>query len=1031
MKYLVRMIGVLALCLLNHITFAQETNYKIDLLSEDEGFVSSEIYSILQDHQGFLWFGTAENGLMNYDGRKVSVLENDIGNPLSLSHNNAGNILLEKSGAIWVGTWGGGANRYDPKTNIFQHFKNDPNNDASLSSNRVQSMHQDLQGTLWFGTYADGLNRQSEDSAVFERFRHDENTKTSLSNNRIWAIRDASQHSLWVGTSYGLNLYDKKSQEFKTYLPLPESLATSGENQIRQILTTKGGELYLGTGSGVLIFNIQNETFRAIKGIDQNPIGRMHSLIEDSSGIIWAASDVGLFQLMPGQEKFTRLKMPNDGSIRIVFQDKQDIIWATSETYGIYKITQNRNFFELNGLKLKSPNDLMSDLNGNLIIATADGTLYRIETGTKAITELSSNVFSALPADSIARKYAQQMQSYKPVLYQATDSTLWFAQQSALLKVNIDTGKVVEVEVEIEGSGIEEVRAINSTRDGRIWVGTYKNGLYVYDNAKDEYEHMMPDRSNPSSLSHAEVLVMYRDKDDRLWVGTGKGLNLWDDAKKQFHTFKERPEDETSILGSIIQAIYQTNDGVIWVGTKKGLNRLDEKTGKFQRFTTENGLSSGLIKSISDSDDGNLWLATNKGITKLNIKTNEIRNYNQDDGLLGVKYYTDALAKTADGYIYISGPRGVDYFNPLKIKQVKNKAKVVLTGFRKMGSATLLDKPFPYVKDISLSYRENFFSLEFSALDLYAPQQNKYAYMLEGFDEEWVHIGNRNSASYTNLDGGKYLFRVKTSNGEGVWTDEALAIRITIIPPLWKTWWAYCVYLFVAILCLFVYVRYKTHAQNVEISQQKIFVEALEYQVSQKTASLSEKTIALETANSELEQLTYTDALSGLYNRRYFDRNLLQEITRHKRQKESLALVFCDIDYFKLYNDQYGHIGGDSCIQQVSDCMRDIVHRSSDSICRYGGEEFALILPNSNEGDATKVVEKLMKGLSALKIKHDTSPVDDFVTMSYGIYSLIPKAESTPESMIVCADRALYASKDSGRNCFTIAGLESKASSVF
>ena len=216
-----------------------------------------------------------------------------------------------------------------------------------------------------------------------------------------------------------------------------------------------------------------------------------------------------------------------------------------------------------------------------------------------------------------------------------------------------------------------------------------------------------------------------------------------------------------------------------------------------------------------------------------------------------------------------------------------------------------------------------------------------------------------------------------------------------------------------------------------EISQQKIFVEALEYQVSQKTASLSEKTIALEVANSELEQLTYTDALSGLYNRRYFDRNLLLEITRHKRQKEPLALVICDIDYFKLYNDQYGHIGGDSCIQQVSACMRDIIHRSSDSICRYGGEEFALILPNSNEGDAIKVVEKLMKGLSALKIKHETSPVDDFVTMSYGIYSLIPKAESTPESMIVCADKALYASKDSGRNCFTVAGLESEASNVF
>ena len=1018
MSKLVRMISAVAFCLLSHITLAQDTNYKIELLSEDEGFVSSEIYSILQDHQGFLWFGTAENGLMRYDGKKISVFENDISNPSSLSHNNAGNILLEKSGAIWVGTWGGGANRYDPKTNIFQHFKNDPNNNASLSSNRVQSMHEDAQGTLWFGTYADGLNRLSEDSAVFERFKHDEAIETTISHNRIWAIRDAGPNSLWVGTSYGLNFYDKKTKEFKAHLPAPETLAASGKNQIRHILQSKQGELYLGTDRGVFIFNPQEETFREVKAADHNLSGRIFSLIEDRKGLIWVASDIGLFQLMPGQKTFSRVEMPNEGAIRIVFEDKQGIVWATSETHGIYKISQNRNFFELNGKKFASPNGLMRDFNGNLIIATADGALYRVQKGTKTITELSPNIFSLLPVDSTARKNAKRNRRVTPVLHQTTESTLWFAQQSSLMRYNIDTGTATEV----RNSGVEEVRAINSTADGRIWIGTYKDGLHVYDASNEEFKRLMPELGNPFSLSHAEVLVIYRDKQNRLWVGTGGGLSLWDDSKKQFHNFKERPGDETSILGGIIQSIYQTSDGVIWVGTKKGLNRLDENTNTFQRFTTENGLSSGLIKSISDDDDGNLWLATNKGISKLNPATNEIRNYNQDDGLLGVKYYTDALAKTDDGNIYISGPRGIDYFNPLKIEYVKNNAKVVLTGFRKMGSATLLDKPYSYVENIFLSYRENFFSLEFAALDLYAPQKNKYAYMLEGFDKEWIHIGNKNTASYTNLDGGTYLFKVKTSGGDDEWADGGLAVTITIIPPIWKTWWAYSLYLLAVIFGLFIYVKYKTNAQKVEINQQKLFVETLEQQVSQKTASLSEKTTALEAANIELENLTYTDALSGLYNRRYFDQNLLQEITRHKRQKQALTLVISDIDYFKLYNDHYGHIGGDSCIQKVSGCMSAIVNRSSDSICRYGGEEFALILPNTNEEDATKVVEKIMKELAALELDHETSLVDDFVTMSYGIYCVIPGVETTPEGMIVCADRALYASKDSGRNRFTIGG---------
>jgi diguanylate cyclase (GGDEF)-like protein len=1018
MYYLLRIVFVVALCMLSHISSAQNTNYKIELLSEDEGFVSSEIYSILQDHHGFLWFGTAENGLMKYDGKKITVFENDSGNSTSLSHNNAGNIILEQSGAIWVGTWGGGANRYDPKTNIFQHFKNDPSNNTSLSSNRVQSMHQDVQGTLWFGTYADGLNRLSKDGGVFERFQPDESIKTSVSNNRIWVIRDAGPNSLWVGTSNGLNFYDKESEEFKTYKPAPNQQGGSGKNQIRHIMKSKQGELYVGTEEGVFLFDQRVTTFREITGKDQSSVGKIYSLIEDRYGIIWAANDAGLFQLMPEQKKFTRVDMPNEGAIRIIFQDKQGIIWATSENYGIYKITQNRNFFELNINELQSPNGLIRDVNGDLIIATATGHLFKVEKGTEKIVELSADIYSSLPVESIARKNAKKMQSYKPVLHQSNDSTLWFAQQSSLLKYDIEIG----VATEIKYSGIKEVRAINSTIDGRVWVGTYKNGLYVYDASKGEFEHLMPELDNPFSLSHAEVLIMYRDKQHRLWIGTGEGLNLWDDVKKQFLTYTERADDETSILGSIIQSIYQTSDGVIWVGTKKGFNRLDEKTNQFQRFTIRDDSGGGQIKSITDDDVGNLWLSTSKGITKVNPITMKIDNYNQEDGLLGVKYYTDALAKMDDGTIYLSGPRGIDYFNPLEVKHLMNNGKVVLTGFQKMGMPTSLDIPFSYAKDIVLSYSENFFSLEFASLDLYAPEKHKYAYMLEGFDKRWVYIGNNNTASYTNLDGGTYNFRVKSSSGNSEWSSGDIVIRIIITPPLWKTWWAYCLYILTVMFCCFLFVKYRTHSQNLEVQKQRMFVETLEQQVSHKTASLIEKTKALEASNLELEQLTYIDALSGLFNRRYFDRHLLQEITRHKRKKEALALIICDVDCFKLFNDQYGHIFGDHCIQKVSECMKSIVKRSSDSVCRYGGEEFALILPNTSVEEAVQVVDKIMKGLAALEIEHVSSPLNDFVTMSYGIYSTIPSVNTSPQHMIKSADSALYASKDSGRNCFTVAG---------
>lgn len=1010
---------------LNSTAIAQSNHYQVELLTEKDGFSTSEIYSIAQDNNGFLWFGTADNGLMKYDGRKVTFYENDIDKKNSLSHNNAGNIFIDKNGVFWVGTWGGGVNRYQPKINQFQHFKYSQDAPHSISSNRIQSIHQDTQGDMWFGTYADGLNKLQKNGQDFEQFKHAEDRVTSLSNNRIWSIRNAHKDSLWIGTSFGLNLFNKISKSFKRFLPEPDNKG-SGRNQIRHILAINKEYVLVGTKAGILHFNRSQNVFSEIVDQQQNSLGRIYSLQKDTKGNIWVGSNKGLFKLEPGFSKFRHISLPNEGPIRIIFQDKQGIIWATSEKYGIYKITPNKNFFELSDTRLTTPNELISDINGDLLIANAKSALFKIEKNTKKITLLNSSLFSSLnhKNEQIERN-AKQIEDEFPLLHQTSASTLWYAQQNYLLKYDIESGIAQQIKKSnTQDTPLNELRALNSSQDGKIWIGSYKSGLHIYDPINNSFEHFMPNANDPYSLSHAEVLVIYRDKQNRMWVGTGKGLNLWDQQLDGFHHYQMVIGDSTRLFGNAVKSIFQSREGVIWIATKSGLYKLNEDSKKFQRVLAQNQKINGLIKSISDDQEGNLWLTTNKGISKFNPNNNHVINYDKGDGLLGVKYYDDAIAKTGDDYIYVSGPLGIDYFHPLQIKAQQNHVNVVLTGFQKMGSTALLDKPYPYVKEIKLAYHENFFSLEFAALDLYSPGKNKYAYKLEGFDKNWVHIGNKNTATYTNLDGGKYRFIVKTSNNDSEWMESDLAIDIIIASPPWKTWWAYSLYLVIILTAFVIFVRFKSRQDKKEINKQKLFVIELEKQVAMKTISLLEKTQALQDANLELKNLTYKDALSGLYNRRYFDKQLLKEISRHQRQQEGLTLVICDIDYFKRYNDHYGHIGGDKCLQKVSECLSNTVSRSSDSICRYGGEEFAIILPNTQQIQAIKIVKDIKSALAKLAIEHSKSPVNESITMSFGIYSIVPSDKTTATVMISEADEALYISKATGRNCYTIAGAK-------
>ncbi len=822
--------------------------YAIEKLTLEEGFVSSEIYSIIQDRKGFLWFGTAENGVMRYDGRNVTLFEYDRSTASGLSHNDAGNLMLDKNGNIWVGTWGGGANKYNPATGEFTRFAHDATRDDALSSNRIQSLFHDASGDIWLGSYAEGLNKYLGGNS-FARIQAIEGKADSLSHNRIWDIEDNDEHSLWVATSFGLNLLDKRTLSATHFFPEPDNKTGTGANEIRSILIASNGRFYVATQEGPFIFNPDTGEFTRQLTVNGTTLGQVNSMIEDHEGYIWFVTTNGIYRQAMDEHAVEKLDFDYNNGLRIIFEDHTHTKWVTSEVHGIFKLTPRKKVKLINSDELTPPNGIALDDEGDVIIVNASGDVYRWQVDNQNLTKIADSVFNAFEG------YVDDGVIERPIVLPDSEAYLWIAQDDFLVKFNLETGVSTPVTYPHSDERFRqfrEFRALALDDDNRLWIGTYKNGVYVYDETDHAFTHL----NHAQGLSHPEVLDVTKDDKGNMWVGTGRGVNIWPKGEDRFINFVYDEKDSGSLLGNIVDDIHQSADGKIWVATQMGLNLYVPDSASFQRFSEDDGLPASLIRAVSDGKDSTLWLTTNKGIFSYDPLNKSTLNYKLNTNLSGKNYYPNSLFRAANNTFFASSQRGVEYFSYVQSDTEMAQSNIVLTGFTKMGQETPLDKPLPYVSEIELSYLDYFFTLEFAVLEYTAPSKARYAYKLEGYDNNWIDIGNRNSVSFSNLNGGHYRLLVKAMNHEGEWGSSILNLRLHVSSPPWKTWWAYTLYtLFLAALVyLVIYLRTRLH--QTEITKQKQFVVALEQQVSEKTASLEAQACDLKEAVSKAEEAT-------------------------------------------------------------------------------------------------------------------------------------------------------------------------------
>ena len=792
-------------------------NGQIEHISLEEGLSQSSVYYILQESKGFLWFAT-EEGLNRYDGCNFRVYKRRPGKPKGLKNDWIWTVLEHPVGVFWLGTNGGGLHKFDLEKETFINYQNIPGNPDSLSSNIVYSIGVDHRGTLWVGT-ADGLNRFDPSTGIFKRYRADPANPGSLKHNEIHAIFTDHHGTLWIGTAGGgLNKFNPQSEMFTHYLNEPFNEKSLSHNSIRCIYEDHSGTLWIGTAGGGLNQFDQEKgefvhyltTLGKSSGLNPNEI---HTIYEDCSGNLWVGTQCGLYIFDRENRLFKPFQVDagpgpdyshelNHNTIRSIYQDRSGVLWIGTHLNGLYKIYRMKKRFshyyskpdDRNGLSDNRVWAIREDRSSELWIGTING-LNKTDAKREKFLHYRND-----PANPNSLSHNTVM-----AICEDRSGQLWIGTRGGgLNRFNRESGTFTRYQADNTGLHTlsnNMVMTIYEDRSGELWLGTF-GGLNKFDKKSESFTRYQYDAKNPGSISCNEVLTIYEDHTGNLWIGTfGGGLNKFDRESETFVHFKTKPGDTDGLEESIIYLLYQDRSGILWIGTDGGLYRCDPEANNFTRFGLEDGLPNEVIYGMLEDEQGNFWISTNKGLSMFNPEEKTFRNFDTRDGLQSNEFNFGAFYKSKSGEMFFGGINGFNSFFPADIKINRYKPPIVITGLMIFNKSVaigepvrgikILDKDISRTAEIRLSHDHSVFSFEFAGLNYAFPGKNQYAYKMEGLETGWNYVRDRRFATYAHVAPGEYVFRVKGSNNDGVWNEEGTSLKITIIPPYWKTWWFY------------------------------------------------------------------------------------------------------------------------------------------------------------------------------------------------------------------------------------------------
>lgn len=838
---------VLNILLLNNVFGTEE--YTFTQLTAANGLSSNNTTYVYEDQKGFIWVGTT-NGLNRYEGKDIYAFQNDPFDSTSIISNHIVCIFEDSKSNLWIGTENG-LSRYNRKTNQFNHYIFSTSIADNKTINSIQAIYEDSQGYLWLSTRF-GLIKYDFSANKYSIY---------FTTNAINGVVEDEQNNFWViNHGLGLILFNREKESWVQYPASPENDNRKNNQKIISLFKDSQGFLWLGNEwNEVLKFDpMQKRYISVLKNTDLpgNHDLKAHAFSEDENHNIWMCTPSGLIiHNIPSQQNrvVTHNKLKSNSlssnNCTHIFKDRHGRKWVSTMNGGI-------NIFDPSMIKF---HDKLPSINQSEI--------------------LLNKSFKSAHVDQ--------------------QGNLWIGTDYGLNKID-QNGNIIKTFTHEPNNphsiGQGGVTGIINDLEGRLWIGLWGGGMYELDQKTYRFKQIPFSEglyNHPDYLSSNLVLGFSLDNQGYIWVkNVAERVNRFDPRTAKFEHFKfdfnsrfhhsivndtlrntmwvssysgfyrinintgdftqflNDPSNRNSLINNVVYGLCLDNNGMLWLSTAGGLNRFNPETNSFELFTTDHGLASNVLFAIQKDNNGHLWISSDKGITQFIPDSGKFFNYGVSEGALPNTLYS---YKAPDGTLFFGGTDGVNIFHPDEIINNTITPTVAITGFAVRG-AKLNDKEIPFRflpidgnEKIVLSYHQSEFTIRFSSLNYTLPEKNQFAYLLEGFDKDWKYIGTRNEATFTNLDPGTYIFRVKASNNDGIWNETGDHVKIIITPPFWKTWWFKL--LVVAFTLLVILIWHLLRTKHLIYQRRK-----LEGLVKQRTSELTRQTLLLQEKQQKLEE---------------------------------------------------------------------------------------------------------------------------------------------------------------------------------
>lgn len=842
-------------------SLAQEPQIQFERLEGAASFSSVGIDAIVQDAQGFMWFGSLGDGLARYDGYEFRVFRHEQSNPYSLSNNEVNHINIAPDGKMWVAT-SEGLNEFDASTETFTRFLHDPANGESISSSHIDTSLVEADGTLWVGS-ENGLDRRKPGETGFQHYsltpaKTDDEAFGGIGPGRVFTMYLDGGNTLWLGTlGGGLLRLDRESESFTRFRHDPNDPTSLTNDNIRDIYEDRAGTFWLATDRGISRMDRSSGTFRNYLPDDNDPqslrANHIGPLLEDGLGNFWVTSDkLGVSLFDRAAETFSHyFHDPADprsliaGRVWSIFEDRSGVVWLGTD--GINRLLPTVHAFQLFRNTTESVNE--AGTVPNRLLQTGNGTIWMnaIEGIDRFNPATGDWQRFALRPDDPTSGHNEAM-----AIHEDRGGNLWVAYPRYVSRVDVETGQHTSFEI------AHRPLCVYVDTVGRLWLCMPFYGFVEFDIETGEQTRLFAeDPEDPEAISHTFAYFAFEDSSGRFWIGTYSGLNLFDPGAGKFKVYTNVDGDSSSISHSEIRAYFEDSNGNVWFGTENGLNRYNPLTDDFTRFFNGPDTQLNRINGIVAGDANRLWLSLGAGLAEFDPQSEQFRNIRSRDGL-PQNFGSAIVHDNHSGLIYMATAAGLVSFDPAKFDINNDSPLVALTDFRIFNKSVPIhtaDSPSPLLSGIgstsqlTLGPEDSLVSFSFSALDYSDPDRNQYAYRLDGYDNDWVETEpNRRIATYTTLPAGDYVFRVKAAGHNGTWNENGATLNLTILPPWWETVWAYVLYAVVVVVLLSLLIQFRTRTLRIKSGE-------LETLVNERTQELSKQKQTIEAQATHLEEL--------------------------------------------------------------------------------------------------------------------------------------------------------------------------------